>query len=161
MKQARTQASRGFAMRMPLPLSVFVAVGMGSAAVAQEPERLLLQVIRLKPGESRFIELGIAGGFRPAAKSGRSDLAVHLLSTLEDGNPKRVPAEKAVAGEHFKAAPHRIREGVELLWSAEKPGIEIRVDPSAPAGACDVRISYYNFGSKEHAAAFQVIVSRD
>jgi hypothetical protein len=148
-------------MRMPLPLSVAIVVAIGSVGVAQEPERLLLQVVRLKPGETRFIELGIAGGFRPAAKSGRSDLAVHLLSTLEEGKPKPVAAEKAVAGEHFKAAPHRIREGVELRWSAEKPGIEIRVDPSAPAGACDVRISYYNFGSKEHAAAFQVIVVRD
>jgi hypothetical protein len=146
---------------MPLPLSVAIVVGMGSAGVAQEPERLLLQVVRLKPGESRFIELGVAGGFRPAAKSGRSDLSVHLLSTLEDGKPKPVVAEKATAGEHFKAAPHRIREGVELRWSAEKPGIEFRVDPSAPAGACDVRVGYYNFGSKEHAAAFQVIVVRD
>jgi hypothetical protein len=100
-------------------------IGCVSACVAaaQEPASPILQVIRLKPGESRFIELATDDGFRPAAKSGRSTFVVHLLSTVKDGKPKPVFAEQPSAGEDFKAAAHKIADGVELRWHADKPGI--------------------------------------
>jgi hypothetical protein len=150
-------------MRVCFSIVVAGLIGSSTAgeAVAQEPAPLLLQVIHLKPGESRFIELAFGEGFRPAGQSGRSDLFVHLLSTLENGKPKPVAAEKAVEGEHFKAAPHKIADGVELRWSANKPGIELRADTAAPASTCDVRVTYNNFGGKGHVAAWRVVVGKE
>src|SRR5262245_49455009 len=147
-------------MRAGLAMVVAGVIGWTctGVAVAQEPAPLLLQIIRLKPGESRFIELAAADGFRPAGKSGRSDLHVHLLSILENGKPKSVFPEKPRAGEEFKAASHKIADGVELRWSADKPGIELRADAAAAASTCDVRVTYWNFGGKGHVAGWRVVV---
>ena len=144
-------------------IALSFALASSSFAAEQEVTKSLLQVIRLKAGEHRFIEVALPHGeFRPAGKSGRSDFAVQLFPGPPDGKFIPIVQDKPTESEFFKATPYRIAEGVTLRWSENKPGIELQASQNAPLGTQDIRVTYTNFGFEgPHAIGFRIIIESE
>jgi hypothetical protein len=141
--------------------TVFGPSSPGTPAAGPEPARALV-VVRLRPGDERYVEVALpVGQFRPAGQSVRSMLSVSLFPEKPGGEFRPVPLGRPTGQEHFKAGPHRVAGGVDLRWSAGRPGVEFHADRDARAVTQDVRVTYSNFGGKDHAVDFRVVVAAE
>jgi hypothetical protein len=146
-----------------LSVAAIASALAGFAAADEAAPRLALQVVRLKPGESKFVEVALPSeDFRPAGRSGRSDLAVDRFPAPGQGGAY-VPVElrKTAGKEFWKAGPHRLANGVEVCWSEDRPGVLFRSGKAAQPGHHDIRVRYTNFGGKEHMLGFRVVISAE
>ncbi len=147
-----------------MKLQVLAAVAMFGASMALSAKAAdpavpspVLQVIRLKPGESKRIELALPFGgvdFRPAGKSGRDFMYVETLpkatggSPTAKGNPIKQDEKKS-----FELSP-----GVRLTWVADRPEIDFRAGDAAKAGTTDIKVQYQAFGGGNFFGGYRVIV---
>jgi hypothetical protein len=71
--------------------AVWTLIALACTGPAADSElRLALQVVRLKPGATAFVEVALPGDeFRPAGRSGRSDLHFQRFPTQPSVNPRR------------------------------------------------------------------------
>jgi len=142
----------------------FVLPVAAKYANAQDDRRsLALQVVPLKPGESKFIEIALPiEEFRPAGRSGRSDLAVDRFPDAGKGGEfEPLKLGKAVGSEHFKAGLYRVADGVNVNWSNDKPGVVFSASANAKPGQNTIRVRYQNFGGNEHAIGFRIVISAE
>ncbi len=117
----------------------------------------VLQVIRLKPGESKRIELALPFGrvqFRPGGASGRTFLYLETLPMAEGGV---VPA-KGKSINHDVNKVYELTTGVRLAWVADRPEIEVRADAGAKSGTTDVKLRYETFGGGTYVSGYRVVV---
>jgi hypothetical protein len=118
--------------------------------------RLLLQVIRLKPGEAKRVELALpydGTAIRPSGKSGRDSLFVYVFwRQARDGAVKEEPVKDDGKG------VFRLPAGVEVVWVKDRAEVELRAGANARAVATDVRVVYQSFGGGPFVSPFRVIV---
>ncbi len=128
-----------------------------SAGAQEQNPQLVLQIVRLRPGETKFIELALPGAeFRLAGRSGRDLLYVHLFPK-PGGNGEFTPVEH----EGEETEPYHVAPGLELRWSREKPGVELRAGKDARSGTIDLRVTYASFaGGGSHFAGLRVVIAR-
>jgi hypothetical protein len=118
-----------------------------------------LQVVRLKPGEMKSVELALDKPgiqFRPKGVSGRDFLDVNVI-TVVDGGIKETPVKKEVKDNHFTGR-YPVTDDFTVVWSKEKPELEFHAGKDMKKGTTDLRIVYRSFGGGDHVAGFRVIV---
>jgi len=127
-----------------------------SAGAQEQNPQLALQVVRLRPGETKVIEFALPGGdFRLAGRSGRDLFYVHLFPK-PGGNGEFVPVER----EGQETEPYPVAPGLELRWSQEKPGVDLRAAKGAKPGTIDLRVTYASFGAGgRHFAGLRVVIA--
>jgi len=126
-----------------------------SAGAQEQNPQLVLQVVRLKPGETKAIELALPDrDFRLAGRSGRDLFYVHLFPK-PGGNGEFTPVEHQ--GEETE--PYHLAPGLELKWGQEQPGVELRAGKDAKAGTIDLRVTYASFAGGRHVAGFRVVIA--
>lgn len=130
------------------PLTLLaVALACNASAQPGDHPMALLEVVRLKPAESRTIELALPyGKVRSAEGSGRSDLTLYHYPARPGEAAVLIPLGKAVDGGNFKAAPRTVAEGLTMRWCPDDPCLEIAAGPTAAPGTNDVLVTYANFG---------------
>lgn len=133
--------------------AVLVCLAVTCAARADDRwPQPVLQVVRLKPGESRALELALpAGEFRPWGKSGRDGLGVARF-------PR--PGEKVEYVRPTEQGGYDLGDGLSVVWEKGRPGITVRAAKDAKPGTTDVRVTYTQFtvGSGEHLFGLRVVV---
>jgi hypothetical protein len=136
-----------------------LALGLSPmAAAAQEAKSpgVVLQVVRLKPGEAKRVELALPYGvvdFRPSGRSGRDFFSVAILPAAKGGLTAKGEPVKADKKGLFRLPP-----AVELVWVEDRPEVEFRAGKDAKAGAIDVRVLYESFGGGDYVGGFRVVV---
>jgi hypothetical protein len=140
---------------------LLIAVPPSVVAFAAQPDekalRPLLQVVRLKPGESKRVELALPYGgveFRPREKSGRDFLYLETIPKAEGG----AQTAKGKSIEHDEKFVFELAPGVRLAWIRDRPEIELRAEPNAAEGTSDVKLRYESFGGGTYVSGFRVIV---
>ena len=117
---------------------------------------LVLQVVRLKPGEAKRVELALPyemTPIRPSGKSGRDSLFVNILVDAKGSS--------TATGESVKndgKGVFRLPAGVELVWVDDRPEIAFRADENAKAVATNLRVRYASFGGGDSVIGFRVVV---
>jgi hypothetical protein len=114
----------------------------------------ILQVVSLKPGETRMIDLAFPGGDFPLRHPpSRQYLYAERIPPLDAGE-KPEPMHPDDTG----ACP--LGDGVTLVWERERHGISFRAAPDAKPGSVEVRVSYFLFtaGTGELFTGFRVVI---
>jgi hypothetical protein len=135
-------------------LSSLVAVAL--LAPAADPVH---QVIRLKPGEMKSVELALGKPgiqFRSKGVSGRDFLDVNVITAV-DGGIKETAIRGEVKGNHFTGR-YLVTDDFIVVWSKEKPELEFHAGKEMKKGTTDLRIVYRSFGGGDHVAGFRVVV---
>jgi len=117
---------------------------------------LLLQVVHLKPGESKRVELALPyemAPIRPSGKSGRDSLFVNIVLDAKSSSTAKGEPVKSVGNGIF-----RLPAGVELVWVEDRPEIEFRAEKSAKAAATNLRVRYQSFAGGDFVIGFRVVV---
>jgi hypothetical protein len=112
------------------------------------------QVIRIKPGETKSVELALGKPgyeFRPQGRSGRDFLYVSVL-TQGATEVKETPL-KVKDNSRYEVTPD-----FTVVWSTDKPEVEFHAAKEMKKGTTDLRIMYRTFGGGDHVAGFRVIV---
>lgn len=138
--------------------AVLAAVGgvVAPPATGEDAPSPILQVVRLKPGESKRVELALpfgGVGFRPGGASGRDFLYLETLPKAEGG--ARTAKGKPIEHDDKKAFD---LTGVRLAWVADRPEFEFRADEGAKAGTTDVKARYESFGGGSFTSGYRVVV---
>ena len=110
-----------------------------------------LQVIRVKPGEMKSVELALGKPgyeFRPKSRSARDFLDVSLLTTT--GFEVKETPVKVKDNSRYEVTPD-----LTVIWSKDKPELEFH---AMKKGTTDLKIVYRTFGGGDHVAGFRVIV---
>ena len=117
---------------------------------------LVLQVVRLKPGEAKRVELALPyemTPIRPSGKSGRDSLFVNILLDARGGSTAKGEPVKNDGKGVF-----RLPAGVELVWVEDRPEVEFRAGENAKHAATNVRLRYESFGGGDFVIGFRVVV---
>jgi hypothetical protein len=141
-----------------------VLLGSSQHSAGAEPDQkrienpaLLLQIVRLKPGESKRFELALPVEkdvpIKSAKGSGRSFLEVVDLSKVEPGQS---PSANGTFIENDGKDVFRLRSGVEVVWAQDRPEIEIQASKDAKPGATNLRVQYRPFGSGYRVSAYVI-----
>src|SRR5262245_48868371 len=138
-------------------LAVGLIPAAGTGQEGGNSPGLLLHVVRLRPGDSKRVELGLPyeamSPIRPSGKSGRDSLFVNLvLDARSSSTAKGKPVENDGKG------VFRLPAGVELVWVENRPEIEFRAAPSAKAAATNLRGLYHSFAGGDFVIGFRVVV---
>jgi hypothetical protein len=136
-----------------LALGVVPPVGTGQEGKAPG---LLLQVVCLKPGEAKRVELALPyemAPIRPSGKSGRDSLFVNILLDAKGGSTAKGEPVKNEGKGVF-----RLPDGVELVWVEDRPEVEFRAGDSAKTTATNVRVRYESFAGGDFVIGFRVVV---
>jgi hypothetical protein len=134
-------------MLRSLAVVVLLATGVSAADPA-------LYVVRVKPGETKSVELALrrpGQEFPPQGKLGRSFLDLSVL-TPGDNDVKETPV-KVKDNNRYDVTPD-----FTVVWSTDKPELEFHAGRDMKKGATDLRIVYRRMGGGEHVAEFRVIV---
>ena len=130
--------------------SLAVVALLTTGVSAAEP---MLQVVRVKPGEKKSVELALrrpGQEFPPQGKLGRSFLDLSVL-TPGDNDVKETPVK--VKGNRYDVTPD-----FTVVWSTDKPELEFHAGKDMKKSTTDLRIVYRRMGGGEHVAEFRVIV---
>jgi hypothetical protein len=130
--------------------SLAIVVLFTSGVSAGEPMPAL-QVIRVKAGEMKSVELALGKPgyeFRPKGKSGRDFLDVSVLTTT--GFEVKETPVKVKDNSRYEVTPD-----LTVIWSKDKPELEFH---AMKKGTTDLKIVYRTFGGGDHVAGFRVIV---
>lgn len=131
-------------------LLTILFVGLSQSSSSQEKEKtppLVLHVIRLKPGETRDLEMELPGGpFRP----GTRDLA--YVDTI----PKPFSNEPGMSVWLNGSGYFSVSPSVEMRW--QKSGISVRASKDAAAVTQNLRFRYASFLTGEHVVGLRVVV---
>jgi hypothetical protein len=120
----------------------------------------VLQVVRVKPGEMKSVEMALGkpgAEFRPQGRHGRDGITVSGLMPVEGGGIKETPVQGEVKENHFTGR-YLVTDDFTVVWSKEKPELEFHAGKDMKKGTTDLRIVYQSFGGGEHVAGFRVIV---
>jgi hypothetical protein len=140
---------------------LFSALSFGSAVAQDKEPSLALQVVRLKPGDSQFVEIALpVEEFRPAGRSGRSSFwAERFPEQGKTGTFTAIERGKATGNDHWKASPYIVAESAELIWDNDRPGVVFRCGKDAKPASYTIRARYQNFGGKEHSIGFRFVIT--
>jgi hypothetical protein len=117
----------------------------------------ILQVVRLKPGETKSVELALKlVQFRPKGRSGRDFLDLNV-TTVVNGEIKETPVAGEVNGILFTGR-YLVTPDFTMVWSRDKPELEFHAGVDMKKGMTDLRIIYRSFGGGDHVAGFRIIV---
>ena len=137
-------------------LSSLVAVALLTPAADPSP---VLQVVRVKPGEMKSVELALGKSginFRPKGVSGRDFLDLSVV-TVVDGVVKETEISKESKGSSFTGR-YLVTPDFTVVWSKDKPELEFHAGKDMKKGTTDLRIVYRSFGGGDFIAGFLVIV---
>jgi hypothetical protein len=133
--------------------SLAAVVLLSSSLSAADPSPVL-QVVRLKPGEMKSVELALGktgAEFRPKGRSGRDFLDLNVVTTIEGGGGVK---ETPVRGD----GRYLVTPDFTVVWSQDKPELEFHAGKDMKKGTTDLRIVYRSFGSGEHVGGFRIVV---
>jgi hypothetical protein len=134
-------------------LAVVVLLTTGVSAAEPMPA---LQVIRVKPGETKSVELALGRPgyeFRPKGRSARDFLDVSVLTPGVTGFEVKETPVKVKDNNRYEVTPD-----FTVVWSTDKPELEFHPGKDTKKGTTDLRIVYRSFGGGDHVAGFRVIV---
>jgi hypothetical protein len=147
-------------MKRLLIAVVATLMGLASDAAdgqeAKEPSPVL-QVVRLKAGETRRVELALPFGgveFRTGGRTGRDFLYLETLPKATGG----AQTAKGTSIKHDDKYVFEVGPGVKVGWVEDRPEIEFRAEEGAKAGTRDVKLRYESFGGGTFVGGFRVIV---
>ena len=133
----------------------FVILVAGLSLAADEA-RPVLSVIRLKPGQSKSIEVAISRAeFRPANKSGRDFLEINTIAHDMEYKKTKVPPE---TDNNRFTGRYLVTPELIVVWSKDKPELEFHAGKDAKKGGTDIQFYYRSFGGGTHAGGFRVVV---
>jgi hypothetical protein len=114
----------------------------------------MLVVVRLRPGQSRAVELAI--NWHIPIGGGRQSMSVLRLPKPEGYT---LPASRGEWAAR-EGDIYDIGGGLSLVWEKDLPGITLRAAEDAKPGALDVAIEYTVFapGSGLNLLGFRVII---
>jgi hypothetical protein len=147
-------AFAGLALLLSLPATV----------PAGDQSELLLQVIRLKPGETRAVELatadardqGACGQFRPFGNH-RYSLGVEVLPGRLSG--KKPTPVKAESKEGRPTGRYVVSADFVVVWAADRPAVEFQAGKAAGPSTTDLRLAFDGIRVPgEFVAGFRVVV---
>lgn len=136
-------------------LSVAVLLAFCVTTKAEDPKPVL-QVIRLKQGESKTVELALSGAkFQPVSYTSRDSLELSVLPPEREGKPTIIPRESK---DNRFTGRYLVSPDFTFVWSKEKPELEFQAGKDMKKGTTDLKIYYHSFGGGNHIIGFRVIV---
>ena len=122
--------------------------------------QLILQVIRLKPGEGRDVELDLPSG---RFMWGRTDLHFRLLAKPADGADlvfnKAEPGERIEPVGAGDSLEYKLADGLSVIWQpARREILSFRAGQGAAAGTTDLGVTHLLCLGNAHFVGFRVVV---
>jgi len=133
--------------------SLAIVVLFASGVSAADP---ILQVVRVKPGEVKSVEVAIGKPgceFRPHGKRGRDFLDLNALTPGATAFEIKETPVKVKDNSRYEVTPD-----FTVVWSTDKPELEFHAGKEMKKGTTDLRIVYRSFGGGEHIGGFRMIV---
>jgi hypothetical protein len=143
--------------RIPLTLCALAMLAMMPAAVVsgERPPRIVLQVIRLKAGDTRTLELALPDhDFRFFGKSGRDLLSIEVILPW-DSKEKPMPQSLLTQDGRCMAT-----KNLAVVWAGDRHGIALQAMKDAGPGTTDLKLTYHAFGGGPYVAGFRVVIEK-
>ncbi len=113
----------------------------------EKPIPLLVQIVRLAPGETKELEIELPGGqFRP----GTRDLC------YVESIPKKFSKEASTSTILNGVGYFQVAEGVKMRW--HKAGVTIQASSDAVASSHNLRVRFQSFLDGYHYIGLRVVI---